>query len=547
MEITDDIKEAKEILNNIIKAKKTFRMYPKNNPVYIKALNEVYAKFKDYFDYKDNYTLKISQNSISYDSEKIYYNPEKEDNLALFFFKDGLREITFKKGLTQDELEEFLRVISLDFERDLIDDVVTLLWEKDFENIQYVVDETFLIDIDEEDYEAVAEKKVKDRITDVSDLMRAYEDGFKEEVVKSVSIVPLTDKDLQLLVKELEKDSIDKTGKLIDILFEIIEQADDDSDIEDSFSFLKEVIRYSMSHGDLESVIKVIRKVKELEKIEWIDERIKKRIGSILLFLGSEEIIGILSDMLESGVEIEPDLFNEYVGVLDKNAIGPMIKYLGELKTIKARRAIIEALIILGKKDIYAISRALEDSRWYVVRNIIYVLRKIADKRAIEYLLKTVRHSDIRVRKEVIRTLGELGGNEVIQTLRDCLNDPEMQIRLSAVKALGMIGSEATKRIIINLISDKSFNNKDFSEKKEIFETLSKWKDEEVFNFLLKIINKRAFFNRARINENKACAAYCLGLIGNKDALPVLQKLSESSNKILSEYSNTAIKRLEHG
>jgi HEAT repeat protein len=102
-----------------------------------------------------------------------------------------------------------------------------------------------------------------------------------------------------------------------------------------------------------------------------------------------------------------------------------MVKYLGELKTIRARRSVIDALIALGKKDIQALSKGLEDHRWYVVRNIIYILRKIGDKRATEYLLKTVRHADVRVRKEVIKALGELGGREVVQTLRECLNDPE--------------------------------------------------------------------------------------------------------------------------
>jgi hypothetical protein len=154
METFEDIKEAKDILQTLIKTKKTLRMYPQNNPIYVKTLDESYAKFKSFFDYKDNLILRIKHNSISYNSEQIYYNTEKEDNLALFFFKDGLRELTFKKGLLREELEEFLKIIAFDFDREVVDDdIVTLLWEKDFQNIQYVVDEAVLVDLDEEDYE----------------------------------------------------------------------------------------------------------------------------------------------------------------------------------------------------------------------------------------------------------------------------------------------------------------------------------------------------------------------------------------------------------
>jgi hypothetical protein len=85
METSEDIKEAKDILQTLIKAKKTIRMYPQNNPIYAKTLEESYAKFKSFFDYKDDLILKIKHNSISYDSEQIYYNTEKEDNLALLF------------------------------------------------------------------------------------------------------------------------------------------------------------------------------------------------------------------------------------------------------------------------------------------------------------------------------------------------------------------------------------------------------------------------------------------------------------------------------
>jgi hypothetical protein len=89
----------------------------------------------------------------------------------------------------------------MDFDREAVDDdIVTLLWEKDFQNIHYIVDEAFLVDVDEEDYETKVESEVKEKITGVDDLMRAYADGFKEEDVKGISIVPLTDKDLQMLV-----------------------------------------------------------------------------------------------------------------------------------------------------------------------------------------------------------------------------------------------------------------------------------------------------------------------------------------------------------
>jgi HEAT repeat protein len=549
MEIAaEDIREAKDILQSLVKAKKTLRMYPENNPVYMKTLEDIYARFKSFFDYRDSFTLKIKQNSIYYDSEEIYFSSEKEDNLALFFFKDGLRELTFNKGLLPPELEEFLRIIALDFDREMVDDdVVTLLWEKDFQNIRYLVDEAFLVDLEEEDYERRAEEKAREKVTGVDDLMRAYADGFAEEDVKGISVVPLTDKDLQTLVKELERDTSDKLATLVNVIFELIYQSEDKSEIEDTFAFLRDTIKYSMTHGEMPAVVDVMKRAREIIDEPVLTEEGKKYMNMLSAYLGSEEIIALLAEILDSGMELDRRVFGEFIEFLDKSAIEPMVKYLGELKTIHARKNIIDVLIVLGRKDIQAVSKGLSDERWYVVRNIIYILRKIGDRRAIEHLLRTVRHRDVRVRKEVIKALGELGSREVIQTLRECLDDPDMQVRVQAAKAFGSIGSEPAKRILLDKISDKAFREKDFNEKREFFDVLSKWKDTEVFDFLLKTLKVRSFFGRARNHENKACAAFCLGLIGNPDALPALNKLKNSSNKLLRDFSYAAIRRIEHG
>ena len=547
MEKSDEIREAKDILQALIKAKKNIRMYPENNPIYVKTLDDVFIRFKNFLDYRDGFKLYIKQNSISYESEELYYSMEKEDNLALFFFKDGLRELTFKKGLTRNELEEFLKIIAREFDREEIDDdIVTLLWEKDFENIQYVVDEAFLVDIDDEDYETKAEQQVKEQATDVSDLMRAYADGFKEDDTHQMAVIPLTERDLQILVRELEKDSSSKIEKLVTILFELVYQSEKQTDVDATFQFLRNAILFCMRHGDIALVNRIMKRTKDIMEEPSLKESGKNYFRMLSQYLGSDEIAGCLAETLDSSIEIDAHVYEEFVGFLDKNAIQPLIKYLAELKTIRARKSVIDALIILGRKDIQMVAKGLDDQRWYLVRNIIYILRKMADKRATEYLLKTVRHSDIRVRKEGIKALGELGGHDVIQTLRECLDDADAEVRVTAARAFGTIGSEVAKKIILDKISHKMFKEKAFDEKKEFYEVLLRWKDQAVFDFLTTAVRKKTLFGRAKNDENRACAAFCLGLLGRKEALPDLQSLRESGNKLLQDFVHAAIRKLEH-
>jgi len=546
MEINEESRAAKEVIQAILKSKKILRMYPENNPIYVKTLEDAYNKVREFFYYNDELQLKIKQNEIYCGSEAVYSSSEKEDNLALFFFKDGLREITFKKGLTNDEMEAFLTVITLDFDTEVIDDdIVTLFWEKDFQNIQYVVDDAVLAD--EDDYEPAAVKEAKEEMNAPDNLMKAYEDAFAEsDKIKEASIIPLSDKDLQALLKEFEKDSQEKLGKLVNILFEMMYLAETRQEFEDISLFLMNSLDYAVVRGDIHIVADILSRLKTLLENKNISDAIKKYIHKIMLFAGSEAVINHIGELLDSGQDVDEKAFDDFVRYLDKNAIAPFIKILGELKNIHPRKIVINALAYLGPKDIMLLSSGLNDTRWYVVRNIIHILRKIGDKRAVDFLLKTVKHGDNRVKIEVIRALGELGGAGVIIALREGLDDPEVQVRIAAMKALGNIRSEAAKRIILDKIKDKNFKDKEFDEKKDYFETIVKWKDEEIFDFLVSTLKKKTFFGSTKNDENRACAAYSLGLLGNKAALNILNKYRNESSKLIKEFSFAAIRKLEH-
>lgn len=549
MEISEDTRLARDILQNIIKSKKTLRMYPQNNPVYAKTLEDLYARFGDFFHFKGDLTFKINQHSIFHDSEEVYQNPEKDDNIALFFFKDGLRELTFRQGLLLEELESFMKIIAMDFDREAVDDdVVTLFWEGDFQNIYYVVDDTYLLDADGEEYEEKAVTAAKQQVSDIDGLMKAYVEEFSEEDIKDVSVIPFSDKDLQNLMKELEHDSSNKIDKLTTILFEMFYHAEEISAIlEDTLKFFRETITFSLKEGNINTVIQIMKRAKEILEDPLSTEGMKKHIRMLLLYPGSDDALGTLGEVLDSNLIIQDEIFTLYIELLDRKAIMPLVKILGEIQTLRGRKKVMDALVFLGRQDIKTLASALNDQRWHVVRNIISILRKIRDKGSVEYLLKAMRTEDTRVKKEVIKALADLGGQEVIRPLKEHLSDPDAGVRIESARALGTIGSIAAKKILLEKISDKMFKEKDIEEKKVFYEILSKWKDEEVFDFLIGTLKKGSFLWWDKNYEEKACAAFCLGLLGNKDALPYLQKYNDSKNQLLREFSQSAIRKLEYG
>ncbi|MGW8272494.1 MAG: HEAT repeat domain-containing protein, partial [Thermodesulfovibrionales bacterium] len=424
----------KDIVQNLIKAKKTLRMYPENNPIYIKTVDAAFAIVQEYLDFHDELALKIRQFEVICDGEQVYHNPGKDDNFALFFFKDGVRDLIFRQGLVREELEDFLRIIAFDFDSVTDDDdVVTMMWERDFQHIGYVVDETYLMD--DEDYEGTAVKEIKEKSGGEDEILRAYREAFDVEGVGDMPVIPLGEDDIVALRKELDADISDSGRKLRHMLLEMFYMADTRDELQELSALCKSAIDFSLQYVDVDGVCTFVQRADALSKSERCPETIKPYFRLVVGYINSDRVIKLVGDLLDSGAEVEAEKFDRLFTLMDTTAIPSLIRILGELSSIHARKAIINSLIILGKRDLASIAKGLVDSRWYVVRNLIYVFREIGDKRAVEYLVKKLRHEDIRVRKEIIKALGELGGGEVVQHLRGFIDSPDSALRTLAAKA----------------------------------------------------------------------------------------------------------------
>lgn len=547
--LSEEIKEVRDIILTLIKTRKSLRMYLPNNPIYVNAITELYWRFKSFFKTNKNLTLRFKQNEILYDDAVVYSNPEKDDNLALFFFKDGLRELTIKNGLTQEELLDFIKVLNLDFEEEVLDDdLVTLLWEKDFEHISYIVDEEFLID-EEVDVDVIS-KEMKGRTAVQGDLNRAYEDaqiGIVNIPETRGEVFSLTEEDLKGLQRYFERDvQENRTIKVIDIIFEILFQEKDYEGFSGVVGSLEGAIEFFIKEGDFKNALTLIEKLRELSRRgDILNEKARGRLRMAVVNAGKETNIKEIGKVLDK----EDAIFDEdsaigYLKLLDKISITPLCHLLSELKNIKGRRIVTEALVTLGRGDIKALSKHLDDPRWYFVRNIIHILGRIGDRSAIEPLGKVFNHQDIRVRREAVRALGMIGGPQARDILITALKDDDSSVRTSSAKALSVMKDPVAIEALLMEVNKKDFLQRSASEKKEFFHILGESGGKEVEEVLIKILRRRSFFRKSRNDEMRALAALALGIMRSREALPYLKKASESKNRFLKEASEEAIKRI---
>ena len=88
--------------------------------------------------------LVIGTNRITYGDDAVYKSDARESNLAFELFRQGLRRVTFKAGVTDDEVLSFVHNFGQCREIEKVDeDFVSTLWRENLPGVHYVAIDGF--------------------------------------------------------------------------------------------------------------------------------------------------------------------------------------------------------------------------------------------------------------------------------------------------------------------------------------------------------------------------------------------------------------------
>ena len=92
---------ARDLTKSFIKAVKTHRFYPPDNPI-LKGFQELLPKkFQFFLNKYYSFVFQIGEFTLSYRGKVLYENRDVKTSLAFLFYKDGIRELRFMKGLEE--------------------------------------------------------------------------------------------------------------------------------------------------------------------------------------------------------------------------------------------------------------------------------------------------------------------------------------------------------------------------------------------------------------------------------------------------------------
>jgi HEAT repeat protein len=529
--IEEELKSTKSLIQTLLQTMKAYRLYEPNHPILSKFMDRLRKDFDRYFDEFDSLSFQIGEHRLIYRGKVVYESEDTKESLAFLFYKDGIREIRFYKGLDLDEIVNFLDIVRRsDAVNRLEDDLVTLLWEKDFPHITFTSVDDFLeggsraVPETEEDlargleyrgsseewFEEAADESEAEgaQVVAVESLSNVLNRSPGQSLVQACQLTPEEMEEIARVAREEQQPEY--VYILINNLVEILLHLGEDFDAyENMISYFEQIITRLLENGLVGRAVTILQNLTDVMESMVLKDKQIFALRRIFEISSSGQAIALLGKAMKGNGAVDKESIHQYLQLLTKQAIVPLCQLLGELESGKWREAVCDILVKLCREEIQPLTKFLSNPSPFLICHILYVLRKIGHPSTLKYVGNLIAHQDTKVREETLQLLGRFGekGKDLAEKF---LRDPVPGIRAKASLILARMAKGQAVKPLMEIILSQDFYKRDYEEKVSFFRALGETGSEEAIPILKKIAKKRRWFQGGKWDEMRLCATNAL-------------------------------------
>lgn len=203
---------------------------------------------------------------------------------------------------------------------------------------------------------------------------------------------------------------------------------------------VERVFRALTSSGRLEETITLVGTLRKFSAHPQSPPELRKKLQDLLERLAGSESIATLLEWIHTPSGSSPQMVQQVIDLLGSVATRNLLFALAEEKNRSRRRKIFDAVASLGAIIVPEAKQLLTDQRWYVVRNMIVLLRTVGDRTSLPEIRRFAQHSDLRVQLEAIKTLFAFESNVSKDLLEKLIRDPDPKLAETAITLVGNYG-----------------------------------------------------------------------------------------------------------
>jgi HEAT repeat protein len=536
---------------HLARALRVFRLYRGNNPTVLSAQTSVAATLADLLAKHGSLRLRFSASEIRLGEEPIVrvttrapgaeHVPAVTDALPFLFYRDGIRKITLQASAPRAEVDALVQILrSVGSGADSQDDLVTLLWQANLSSVQLEA-----VPLEQTIY--VSARPGGEETKGVSRKGQAYAWSPTGSEIRA-------DLGQAVGTQGLHRDTFDDwplPEETVDVpaAFERLLPAAEAAlpgflsawDLENSTTWAEQApvfVRGLLALDGSEDTRRALARsvvtwlVSTLQRVAWEEAHDALQLLNELdptRALSADELAAALSgldtqtiaDRLDEGELADHNRFAAFVVALGAPAVGFCMDIMSRAEKARSRAATVTALCYLCPENPELLAPWLSDSRWYVVRNLVFVLGLIGGP-AVAPLLQTVaRHPDARVRRQLVQSLGALPPEERTPLLIQQFDTHDAQLLAAALNTLAREKDPEVMRSILGCIESPDFESRDEGSQRALFGALGEIADDRAVPALEALLHQGGWF--ARRTFQRVAVARTLRRIATPSAMAALE------------------------
>lgn len=554
--------EVRALLVTLTKALRAVQLYDERNPVYQRFVSGLAGAFRVLWEKGDRLRLAVEEERLLHEGGEVYRSESRNDSLAFLLHKDGIREITFLKGLEETELEALLRVL----QRARVagpqgDDLVTILWDADLQKVRYAY-----VDLLAEGLELPGREP--DTSMDLSPILEGElregtegeeeaepEEGADEAAPLQSSfsrddlnptLYALDPSEQEELARELEREMARPLREdVLAALFDRLEEPEQPARQSEILGILATLLPNFLGQGLLRRAGEVLEELHAVRVQEGVFDGVRQaEADRILDELSTPEAVNeLIRALQEKAITPSALELGSFLRHLRAGALGPLLRAAEIMEDRTLRPVLADAVRVIAESNRGEVVRFLEHSDAVVVRAAARMAGRLRLADAAAGLGRLLKHPDPEVRLAAVEGSVNLRSSAVTGSLEQALQDADRDVRVAAARGLGELRFPPAAAAFREILRGKAIRTADLSEKIAFFESYGVLGDPGSVALLDSMLSGRSLLGRREPPEIRACAALALGKVGSKEAMKALEGARNESDPVVRSAVSRALRR----
>ncbi len=537
-----------ELLKAFVKAVRAHQLYLPNNPMHARSLEAVREAFAKLWQQTDEIDLHVVETRLEWEGRVVLDEEGRtSDNIAWLLYKDGIRELKMLEGFEQEELGVFFNLLQrVRKATDDDDDLLTLMWEREFVTLQYRY-----VDLTQESgtgVESMERAEQKEKI-----LSPAQAEAGLESTQASIAKMDefdqtlyfLDDGEVEYLHNEIKREfATDLRPAVIASLLDTFETQKDPTVREEICGLLDYFLLVLLASAQYRNAAYLLREaaVTANRAPEVLDAH-KQRLIQLGELMSDPKPLGQLLQALEDSPLRAPQReLDELFGILQPRALETILSWIGRSSNPPLKMLLEVGATRLASSNSAELIRLIGSEDEAVVLEAIRRAAALKSPAAVPALGKMLTVGETEMRLAAVTALTNIGSAGAMQMLERGLVDEERDVRIVAVRSLGARNARAALPRVEAAIKGKELRESNLTEKMAFFEAYGLLAGDAGVPLLDGLLNAKGFMGRKDDSETRACAAMALGKINSPKAAESLNRAAGEKDVIVRNAVSRAIR-----